>query len=196
MSHNVLWVSNPVYIGFMTRIISSLAFNRHYDVISAPADGWTSNPFTLVGRNGYLYGRGATDNKGPIIAVACAAADLLSRRALEVDLVFLVEGEEENGSIGFKDAVQRHKVCLLSCCRVESADPLADIDWRYRCHPCQVRSFVHISDALSNSFLSNSTWIDDNQPCITYGLRGVIRCTLEVSRQFDFEITSDHYQFF
>jgi len=84
----------------------------HYDVISAPSNGWTSDPFTLSGRNGYLYGRGSTDNKGPIIAVACAAADLLSRRALEVDLVFLIEGEEEHGSLGFKDAVRQNKVAF------------------------------------------------------------------------------------
>jgi len=44
--------------------------------------------------------------------VASAAAELLSRRALEVDIVFLIEGEEENGSAGFKDAVQKHKVML------------------------------------------------------------------------------------
>lgn len=88
-----------------------IVLSRHYDVIPAPTEGWHSDPFTLTGRNGYLYGRGATDNKGPIIAVACAAADLLSRRALEVDLVFLVEGEEECGSKGFKEAVQKHKVC-------------------------------------------------------------------------------------
>lgn len=53
-----------------------------------------------------------TDDKGPIIAIACAAADLLSRRALDVDLVFLIEGEEECGSSGFVDAVQKHKVRL------------------------------------------------------------------------------------
>ena len=47
------------------------------------------------------------------MAIACAAADLLSRRALEVDLVFLIEGEAESGSVGFKDAVQRHKVDIL-----------------------------------------------------------------------------------
>lgn len=79
-------------------------------MISAPEDGWTSDPFTMSGRNGFLYGRGSTDNKGPIIAVACAAADLLSRRALEVDLVFLIEGEAEHGSTGFRDAVKKYKV--------------------------------------------------------------------------------------
>lgn len=83
---------------------------RHYDVISAPRDGWDSDPFTVTGRNGYLYGRGVTDNKGPILAVACAAAELLRKRALGVDLVFLIEGEEEAGSPGFMDAVTAHKV--------------------------------------------------------------------------------------
>jgi di- and tripeptidase len=79
-------------------------------VIAAPPADWASDPFTLSGRNGYLYGRGVTDNKGPIMAVACAAAELLGRKALGVDLVFLVEGEEEAGSTGFAEAVRQHKV--------------------------------------------------------------------------------------
>jgi len=79
-------------------------------VISAPPEGWESDPFKLTARNGYLYARGAADDKGPILAVACAAADLLRARKLGVDLLFLVEGEEETGSGGFVDAVQRHKV--------------------------------------------------------------------------------------
>ena len=87
-----------------------ILFYGHYDVISALPNRWESDPFELTGRNGYLYGRGATDNKGPVMAVACAAADLLARRALGVDLVFLVEGEEEAGSGGFVEAVQRNKV--------------------------------------------------------------------------------------
>jgi len=59
-----------------------------------------------------------------------------------VDLVFLIEGEEENGSTGFRDAVQRHKVRFLYCCRSKSADVLAGFDWRNRRHPCQVRSSI------------------------------------------------------
>jgi acetylornithine deacetylase/succinyl-diaminopimelate desuccinylase-like protein len=84
--------------------------SRHYDIITASGMGWESDPFKLTGRNGYLYGRGATDNKGPIMAVAFAAAELLSRKALELDLVLLIEGEEESGSRGFEDAVRKHKV--------------------------------------------------------------------------------------
>ena len=48
------------------------------------------------------------------MAVACAAADLLARRALGVDLVMLVEGEEEAGSGGFAEAVKRNKVGYCS----------------------------------------------------------------------------------
>jgi acetylornithine deacetylase/succinyl-diaminopimelate desuccinylase-like protein len=44
------------------------------------------------------------------MAVACAAAELLRKRALGVDLVFLIEGEEETGSAGFMDAIRKHKV--------------------------------------------------------------------------------------
>lgn len=73
---------------------------------------WASDPFTLSGRNGYLYGRGVTDDKGPIMAVASAAAELLGRRALGVDLVFLIEGEAEAGSTGFGGAVRKHRVKL------------------------------------------------------------------------------------
>ncbi|KAF9462984.1 hypothetical protein BDZ94DRAFT_1259816 [Collybia nuda] len=125
-----------------------ILFYGHYDVIPAPIQGWDSDPFTLTGRNGYLYGRGVTDDKGPIIAVACAAAELLSRKALDLDLVFLIEGEEECGSPGFGDAVRQHK------------DLIGEID------------------AI---LVSNSTWIGEDRPCITYGLRGVVHCTLEIS---------------
>ncbi|TFK20012.1 glutathione degradosome [Coprinopsis marcescibilis] len=125
-----------------------ILFYGHYDVIAAPQQGWDSKPFVMTGKNGYLYGRGVTDNKGPIISIACAAAHLLSHRALGVDLVFLVEGEEECGSLGFREAVRQHK-----------------------------ESIGHIDAIL----VSNSTWITDERPCITYGLRGVIHCGLEIS---------------
>ncbi|KAH7913441.1 glutathione degradosome, partial [Hygrophoropsis aurantiaca] len=129
--------------------------SSHYDVISAPRDGWNSDPFELKGRNGYLYGRGVTDNKGPIMAVACAAADLLRKRALGVDLVFLIEGEEETGSSSFMESVKKHK---------------------------------HLIGDVDAILLSNSTWITDYPPCITYGLRGVVHSTIEAC-QFHKEIT-------
>ena len=44
------------------------------------------------------------------MAVACAVGELLRRRSLNVDLVMLIEGEEESGSRGFREAVQKNKV--------------------------------------------------------------------------------------
>ncbi|KAJ7202821.1 hypothetical protein GGX14DRAFT_523684 [Mycena pura] len=123
-------------------------FYGHYDVIPAPPEGWDSDPFRLAGRNGYLYGRGVTDNKGPILAAAFAAAQLLATRALDVDVVFLIEGEEECGSTGFGKAVREHKDLI-----------------------------GHIDAIL----VSNSTWIAEDTPCITYGLRGVVHCSIEIS---------------
>ncbi|KAG1834186.1 hypothetical protein EV424DRAFT_1363232 [Suillus variegatus] len=125
-----------------------ILFYGHYDVISAPPDGWDTDPFTVTGRNGYLYGRGVTDNKGPIMAVACAAAELLQDRALGIDLVFLIEGEEETGSVGFVDAIKEHK---------------------------------HLIGNIDAILLSNSTWISEHHPCITYGLRGVVHSTVEIT---------------
>ena len=117
----------------------TLPAHSHYDVIAASARGWYSDPFTLTGRNGYLYGRGATDNKGPVMAVACAAAELLARRALDLDLVMLIEGEEEAGSGGFAEAVKRNKVRR---CRSREPSGEADLaverDWPDRRYPREV----------------------------------------------------------
>ncbi|KAH7885115.1 hypothetical protein F5I97DRAFT_1810763 [Phlebopus sp. FC_14] len=131
-----------------------ILFYGHYDVISAPRDGWDSDPFNVAGRNGYVYGRGVTDNKGPIMAIACAAAELLRKRALGVDLIFLIEGEEEVGSPGFMDAVRKHKACNTAFHQIGDIDAI---------------------------LLSNSTWITEYPPCITYGLRGVVHATVELS---------------
>lgn len=85
----------------------------HYDVVSATAsERWTHNPWKMSGQNGWLYGRGVTDNKGPILAVAAAASDLRRRQELEVDLVMALEGEEETGSAGFQEAIKRNRVRL------------------------------------------------------------------------------------
>ena len=114
-AHHGVSKKRVLFYGYVPRTISQIHYPnwqlcRHYDVIAAPARDWQTDPFTLTGRNGYLYGRGATDNKGPIIAVACAAAELLRKRSLNVDLIMLVEGEEESGSAGFREAIQKNKV--------------------------------------------------------------------------------------
>ena len=106
--------------------------------MAAPSEGWKSDPFVLTGQNGYLYGRGVTDDKGPVMSVAFAAASLLSKRQLDVDLVFLIEGEEECGSLGFEKAVKAHKVRSYVGCVCVCANDAGFIgyDWRYRRDSC------------------------------------------------------------
>lgn len=132
-----------------------ILFYGHYDVV--PADSkknrWNTDPFQLTGINGYLYGRGVSDNKGPVMAALFAVADLVQARSLDSDVVFLIEGEEESGSRGFKETVRQHR------------DRIGPVDY---------------------ILLANSYWLNDETPCLTHGLRGVLHATVCVeSKQPD-----------
>lgn len=72
----------------------------HYDVQPAEdASTWKYPPFQPTVDDGYLYGRGASDNKGQILAHLCALKGLKDLEGeLPVNLTVLVEGEEEIGS--------------------------------------------------------------------------------------------------
>lgn len=54
-----------------------------------------------------MYGRGVTDDKGPILATLHAMRELLAEGDMAVNVVFAYEGEEENASGGFRDAISR-----------------------------------------------------------------------------------------
>jgi acetylornithine deacetylase/succinyl-diaminopimelate desuccinylase-like protein len=72
----------------------------HYDVQPPdPLERWLSNPFEPEVRDGRLYGRGVSDNKGPmLIPLRVAQAFFATRGALPLNVKFLFEGEEEIGS--------------------------------------------------------------------------------------------------
>jgi di- and tripeptidase len=96
-----------------------ILFYGHYDVIPAENDQgkWIVDPFNMEGINDYLYGRGTSDNKGPIMAAIFAVAELVAEKALDSDIIFLIEGEEESGSRGFEHAIRAHKHLI------------GDVDW-------------------------------------------------------------------
>jgi acetylornithine deacetylase/succinyl-diaminopimelate desuccinylase-like protein len=77
----------------------------HYDVQPVdPIDEWQSNPFEPVVREGFVYGRGAADDKGHVaILVDAVESYLKSRGSLPVNLRFLIEGEEESGGEHIKE---------------------------------------------------------------------------------------------
>ncbi|CAJ2505791.1 Uu.00g131850.m01.CDS01 [Anthostomella pinea] len=88
-----------------------ILFYGHYDVVPADIKSgkWENDPFQLTGTNGYLYGRGVSDNKGPIMAALYAVTDLMQSKSLDSDVVFLIEGQEESGSRGFRETVRKYK---------------------------------------------------------------------------------------
>jgi di- and tripeptidase len=51
-----------------------------------------------------------TDDKGPILATLFAVSELYENRKLPCNVTFVIEGEEESGSLGFREAVELHKV--------------------------------------------------------------------------------------
>lgn len=124
----------------------------HYDVVNASQDKdcWVTDPFKLTAKDGNLYARGVSDNKGPVLAALFAVAELHANKELSTDVVFLIEGEEECGSMGFQDTVNANKQLI------------GDIDF---------------------TILSNSYWLDDDIPCLNYGLRGVVNASVSVESE-------------
>jgi len=88
----------------------------HYDVQPPePLEKWTSGPFDPTVRNGNLYARGATDDKGQVLThIQSVAHWLASGVPLPLQVKFLIEGEEEVGSEGL-EAVLPEIAPLLAC---------------------------------------------------------------------------------
>lgn len=111
-------------------------------------DGWDTEPFVLTEKNGKLYGRGSSDDKGPVLGWI-NAIEAYQQLGMEVpvNVKFVFEGMEESGSEGLDDLLYARKAFFK------------DVD------------FVCISD---------NYWLGTEQPCITYGLRGICYFGLEV----------------
>ncbi|HEY2762166.1 MAG TPA: dipeptidase [Pirellulales bacterium] len=88
----------------------------HYDVQPPdPLDEWISPPFEPTQRDGNLYARGATDDKGQMLThVKAAEAWLKTEGKLPLQLKFLIEGEEEVGSENLYQFIASNKAKLKS----------------------------------------------------------------------------------
>jgi succinyl-diaminopimelate desuccinylase len=78
-----------------------VCFAGHTDVVpTGPRDGWDSDPFEPVERDGWLYGRGAADMKGSLAAFVTAIEDLLTALpATPGSIALLLTSDEEGPSI-------------------------------------------------------------------------------------------------
>ncbi len=84
----------------------------HYDVQPPdPLDEWITPPFEPTRRDGNLYARGATDDKGQMLTHVKSAEAWLETRAASCrcNLKFLIEGEEEVGSANLDAFIEANR---------------------------------------------------------------------------------------
>lgn len=146
--------SNPVVLAKFSAVnpeARTLTFYGHYDVMPVDAQEWSSDPWTLTNVDGYFYGRGATDNKGPIIAMIFAVKKLIEesgKDGLRCNIVLILQGEAEVSNAGFKESIDSH---------------------------------LHMFENTSLILTSNSYWLGEKKPCITYGFRGLIELKVSIA---------------
>jgi acetylornithine deacetylase/succinyl-diaminopimelate desuccinylase-like protein len=93
--HPIVWAHNEHQPARPTVLIYG-----HYDVQPPdPLELWDSPPFEPVLKNGYVFARGSTDNKGQILSHILGIQETIEeKRELPVNLHLVIEGEEEIGS--------------------------------------------------------------------------------------------------
>jgi acetylornithine deacetylase/succinyl-diaminopimelate desuccinylase-like protein len=93
--HPIVWARNKHQPGRRTVLIYG-----HYDVQPPdPLELWDSPPFEPVLKDGYVFARGATDNKGQILSHILGIQETTEQNGdLPVNLHLVIEGEEEIGS--------------------------------------------------------------------------------------------------
>lgn len=113
----ILYAETPAVDGAPVALVYG-----HYDVQPPdPLDEWITSPFEPTVRDGNVYARGATDDKGQMLTHVLAVTSLLEQgKLLPMQIKFLIEGEEEVGSEYLEMVVERDKELLACDCVVVS----------------------------------------------------------------------------
>jgi len=93
---------------------TTILLYAHYDVQPVGREElWTTPPFEPSERNGRLYGRGTSDDKGGVVMYSAAITSYLaSIKRLPVNVKVLIEGEEEVGSTNLNKLLDQHRALL------------------------------------------------------------------------------------
>src|SRR5215472_3676123 len=107
--HAIVWARNEHKKNRPTVLLYG-----HYDVQPPdPLELWTSPPFEPVLKDGYVFARGATDNKGQIFSHILGVQETIEADGdLPVNLHFVIEGEEEIGSGNLAPFLKSHQAEL------------------------------------------------------------------------------------
>ena len=115
--HPLVYAESPQVAGAPTALVYG-----HYDVQPPdPLEKWTSPPFEPVRRDGNVYARGATDDKGQMLThIKSAEAWVRVRGGLPINLKYIIEGEEEVGSHALEEFIVAQAERLRCDCVVIS----------------------------------------------------------------------------
>lgn len=113
--HPIVVAHSPKVEGAPTVLIYG-----HYDVMPVdPLNEWLSDPFKPEVRDGRVYARGASDDKGEIMAHILGVEEIIRKDgALPLNVIFLLEGEEERGSTSLFEFMQKPEAKELLACDV------------------------------------------------------------------------------
>ncbi|WP_445323660.1 dipeptidase [Pontibacter sp. H249] len=103
---------NPVVYGekIIDPSLPTVIVYGHYDVQPAdPYELWTSPPFEPVIKDGKIYARGACDDKGQMYMHVKAFEAMMKTGTLACNVKFMIEGEEEVGSVNLATFVKENK---------------------------------------------------------------------------------------
>lgn len=118
----------------------------HYDVVPASLeDGWETDPFEPVEKDGIIYARGATDDKGQLfIHVKALESYLKTAGAAPVNIKYLIEGEEEVSSPNLLPFIQEHLDLLQADVCVISDSSMATIEEPAITHSLRGMTYIEL----------------------------------------------------
>ena len=100
----------------------------HFDVQpAAPLEAWHSPPFEPTVRDGWLYARGAADDKGNLYLLLKAAATLAAEARLPVHVRVACDGEEESGGHAIVDYLASDERGADACLIFDGPMPKRDV---------------------------------------------------------------------
>ena len=108
---------NPIVYGekIVDPALPTVLVYGHYDVMPAdPLEQWISPPFKPEVRDGKIFARGADDDKGQAFMQAKAFELMVKTGTLPCNAKFMIEGEEEVGSMNLAPFCREHKELLKS----------------------------------------------------------------------------------
>lgn len=103
---------NPVVYGekMVDPALPTVIVYGHYDVQPAdPIELWDTPPFEPTVKNDSIYARGASDDKGQMYMHIKAFESMMQNNTLACNVKFMLEGEEEIGSVNLGDFIRERK---------------------------------------------------------------------------------------